>query len=606
MVKYYRPGLDKPSVQLAHWYDGPRLPDSNTSPANNVEAWGSIYSLCRMFIMTKGNEPQLKVLNDNGYDGLVGQYILFTEHNMFTMDPSGDGSISQTTPNRNTWSLSSIPWRTASEYDPTQYLHLGPVTYTGGAVSAGATTITVPDCSKFQQVANGHRGIVDVVSDETTTTTIASSGTTRTITTSITHAYSTGNYVYVNVNDSRFDGLRKVTGTTSSTFTYTASTSETVASTSVTGYVGRYYGLFHYTAISASTGSGTLTIPASGYGSVGFAPATLSGVGATNPFTGAAWDLPTSTIPASCTLRSRGQSSSRTGLPGGPESYMLDPSSTVLPAWCAASYAAYQATTTTGTPTVFGGLFLDNMHTTAVKWTSGSPSGVLPTPLGSSTAWTLANWHTYNAAFLAQLASRIEPPFLAGNTYPLDYSSTSNANAIRDVIISYAAAGLTHAMLENAWTNFPSAGASMSYLSQANFVRALQFTDDLTAAGIGRIDVVLSGRDYHPALDTAGAEYAAAMNLLTQSSRFDVYTRFCNSNSYDSSDAVGTQAVTSYGQLWTSTAWFHALGRPTSSRSVTGTAGVTSLVYSRSYQFGSVQVTVPVTGSPTAVVTRTQ
>jgi hypothetical protein len=349
---------------------------------------------------------------------------------------------------------------------------------------------------------------------------------------------------------------------------------------------------------SATTGAGTIAIPTSGYGSIGYNPATLSGVGATNPQTSAAWTLPTLTsIPSGAILRCR----IRSGIGDGQHTILADPTSTEFRDWTLARYTAFRNSVTTGAaPTnLYDGIFLDNLHTNASKLTSYTPSGVYPTPYvvtsgvgdTAGTAWTSTQWNSAHVQLVGWLTTNLMSTFpngqLWGNAYPTSWTSSTNRAAYEAVILSYRANGLDGVMLEDWPTTYSNPG--VNYLSQANFDLSLTHIDTLSAAGLGIICVGQSADVGTPAstvpwdqspTNTNASLFITAVNLLVQPSRNDIFTRYTSSG-YQSSPARG-----GYSQWWPVDDYHIRLGRPTGPR----TYSSTTKTYSRPYQFGTVSI----------------
>lgn len=529
-----RRGIDIPSAPTMTWYNKRNLLGTSTAAPVTAESYREQLALSQVSVLTKNDESTIKVLRDNGYVKPILQYVLFTEVGYWDTDSTA--AITTAAPRRNNWCFSSIPWRTAIEYDPTAWLHLPAVTVTDTA-NTGETAITVPDLSKFQQVGNGSRGIVDV--------------------------WSSG---------------------------------------------GTYLGLFHYTAKSGTSGTGDLTIPSSGYGSVGFTPSTLSGVGSTNPQTGAAWSLQRlASIPAGSVLRGRVRSgavsqSSNTGNTGH-HFFIGDPSSTNFRNWCKASYNAYVASSPGGAAPSddWDGIFLDNLHTDPEKFTGilsgtygNTPNFVLPTTIAGTT-WVRADWDSAHSAFLSWLVTNIPGLTWWGNAYPMEWDTGAQDITDRAAMLAqvgaYQTAGLTGVMLEDVPLLFTS--GAVDYPTQAQYDNMLAFAESLVADGL---DVLLVGQSAYtgtPWTNTTDANFVVATVLLTQSQTGPntVYGR------HTTASLSG-----SYPQWWPVDAYHYRLGRPTQARQVSGT---NPKVHSRNYQYGSVTVSYPTSGNPTVTITRT-
>lgn len=537
-----RQGIDAPTVQLATWYNRRNALGTSTPMAAALDSYREQLELSRLSVLSKSDEAALKVLRDNGYTRPIIQYVLFTEISFWSTD--GTGAFTNTVPRNNNWCFGSIPWRTAIEYDPTAFLHLAPVTVSAAA-SAGAPSVSVPDLAKFQKVGSGSKGIVDV--------------------------WSSG---------------------------------------------GTYLGVFQYTAKSADTGSGTLTVPASGYGSIGFNPTSLAGVGGTNPQTGTPWVLPTlASIPSGAILRGRvrsGAVSQSSNTPNtGNHFFMIDPSSASVRAWLKASLSAYRVSTLSGssptnlwgTGTGNGGagtghVFLDNLHTDPVKFTGNlsgthgnTPAFAMPTPIGGS-AWTVAQWDDAHADLMAWLVTNM-PGVWWGNAFPIEWGTLSGEITERAAQLAqtraYRTAGINGVMLENFPLAFPS--GSLDYLTQAEFDGALSFCDTLLGDGLELLLVGQSLTTGTPWTDTAGARFTAAVALLLQTTNPPrVYARFAS---------AGMNGA--YPQYWPFDEWRYRLGRPIGARS---TSGTNPKIYTRDYQYGSVSISYPTSGTPTVTISR--
>lgn len=529
-----RRGIDLPSAPTMTWYNKRNTLGTATATAVTLDNYREQIEMSQISILTKSDEAAIKLLRDNGYTKPVLQYILMTEVGYWDTDASG--AYTSTAPRKNNWCFSSIPWRTAAEYDPTIWLHLASSTVSASAAS-GATSVSVPDLSLFQQVSGGTKGIVDV--------------------------WSSG---------------------------------------------GTYLGKFHYTAKSGTSGAGTLTVPTSGYGSIGYAPATLSGVGVTNPQTGASWALPTVSVPSGAVLRGRVRSGavSQTTNAGstGHHFFIADPSSTNFRLWARASYNAYVNSSPGGTdPTdEWDGIFYDNLHTDPEKFTGittktygNTPGFVLPTPIGAST-WTRAQWDIAHADFVAWVHDNFNDINATywGNAYPMEWGTfaqdiTDRADMLAQCL-SYQEAGINGLMLEDFPMTFTT--STVVYPSQAEYDNGLAFTESLVAAGL---DVLLVGQSAYsgtPWANDDDAKFVAATVLLTQSQNGpnSVYGR------HTTASLSG-----SYPQWWPSD-WYHVrLGRPTGPRS---TSGTNPKVHTRAYQFGSVSVSYPSSGTPTVTITQ--
>jgi len=524
------PGYDAPSAPLMTWYNKKNLLGSSSTAPVEAASYREQMALSQISVLNKGDEPTIKVLRDNGYRRQILQYILFTEVSYWSTDSGG--TFTSTSPRSNNWCLSSIPWRTAIEYEPTAWLHLASSTVSASA-SAGATTVSVPDLTKFQNVGGGARGIVDVWSS-----------------------------------------------------------------------IGTYLGCFHYTGVSATSGSGTLTVPASGYGSIGYDPTTLSGVGATNPQTGAAWSLTTlANIPSGAVLRARvrsGAVSQSSNTPStGNHFFIADPTSNTFRFWIRDSYDAYIASSPGGSaPTdEWDGIFLDNLHTDAEKFkgiSSGTygntPGFAMPTTIAGAT-WSQADWDTGHADLIAWIHDNFTTYGLPmwGNAYPQEWGSTAPEIAERDAYlaqcVAYEEAGIDGVMLEDFPTAFTS--SAIDYLSQAEFDNGLAFVDGLLAAGL-KVLCVTQGAATNGWTDASAGAFAAAVALLLQEDG-RVYMRHTNY-------ASGT-----YPQWWPVDAYHYRLGRPTGPRTKTGTSPA---VYARPYERGSVSISYPTSGAPTVTITR--
>lgn len=371
---------------------------------------------------------------------------------------------------------------------------------------------------------------------------------------------------------------------------------------------GTYLGKFHYTAKSGTSGSGTLTVPASGYGSIGYDPTTLSGVGTTNPQTGSAWSLPTlSSIPSGAVLRGRVRSgavsqSSNAGNTGH-HFFTGDPSSSTFRSWCKASYDAYIASSPGGsTPTdQWDGIFLDNLHTDPEKFTGilsgtfgNTPSFAMPTPIGGS-VWSLSDWNTAHVNFLSWLVTNIPGLTWWGNAYPMEWDTFAQDITDRAAMLAqvqaYQGVGLSGAMLEDVPLAFTS--GAVDYPTQAQYDNMLAFTETLVSGGLDMLLVGQSAYTGTPWDNITDADFVVATVLLTQSQTGPntVYGR------HTTASLSG-----SYPQWWPVDKYHWRLGRPTQTRQVSGT---NPKVHSRNYQFGSVTVSYPSSGTPTVTITRT-
>jgi hypothetical protein len=371
---------------------------------------------------------------------------------------------------------------------------------------------------------------------------------------------------------------------------------------------GTYLGKFHYTAKSGISGAGTLTVPTSGYGSIGYNPTTLSGVGTTNPQTGAAWALPTlASIPTGAVLRGRirsGAISQSTNAGNtGHHFFMGDPSSTTFRDWCKASYLGYKASSPGGsTPTDrWDGIFFDNLHTEAEKLTGitsatygNTPGFVYPTPITGS-VWTRTEWDAANVAFISWIKANIPGLTLWGNAYPMEWGTAAQDITDRAAILAdclaYKGAGLSGVMLEDFPLHFT--GGAVSYPSLGEWDNGLAFIDSLVAGGLDVLMVGQSATTGTPWGDTADQIFTIAAVLLCQS-RYGPNTVYGRHTSASISGA--------YPQWWPSDAYHYRLGRPTQARQVSGT---NPKIYTRTYQYGSVTVSYPASGTPTVTITRT-
>jgi len=444
MAQLRRAGIDSPSVPLAGFYLRPcdygtsnaKTPIDATTYADRLDH--SLYVLTQNNQATTSSvsdEGALNFLRANGVSGPFLQYIFFTEVGM--TDSAG---AFPSTPQRNGWQMSSVPWRTAIEYVPRAWLHLASTTATASA-SAGATSVSVADLASIQGITASCRIWVDVWN-------------------------STGD---------------------------------------------TYLGTFHATAKSATTGAGTLTVPASGYGSIGFDPSTVTNAGSTNPLTGAAWALTTlASIPNGAVLRCRVRSGSTgTGPNNGQHTIMADPTSTEFRSWTQARYTAYytrDTSTAVGATNQWDGIFLDNLHTNAEKWLGQSnnnqiPGNALPTPYVATgyladtagTAWTLAQFnaaHLDYAAYVKQtLLPAVQPADkrkVWGNAYPQAFTDSAARAAILTACQNYRnVAGVDGIMLEDWPLRFPANG----FLSRSQFLASLAYIDNLLSTGLGILAV---------------------------------------------------------------------------------------------------------------------
>jgi hypothetical protein len=400
----------------------------------------------------------------------------------------------------------------------------------GAGAAAGAGSVPVSDLSRFQVVGSGSRGIVDV--------------------------WSSG---------------------------------------------GTYLGCFHYIGMSGSSGSGTLTVPTTGYGSIGFVPTSLAGVGATNPQTGAAWVLPTlASIPAGAVLRGRVRTGAVSGSTNAPQTsnhhWLGDPTSAAFRNWLKAAYLAYVASSPGGSgPTdEWDGIFLDNLHTNAEKFTGNTsstygntPGFVLPTPIGGST-WTNAQWDAAHVALIAWMHANLPGVVLWGNTYPNEFGTTAPEGPERDAqiaqCVAYAGAGLAGGMLEAFPTKFTS--GAISYMSRAEFDNGLAYADALIAADLNLI-LVSQGAATQGWLNTDAGRFAAAACLLVQDEDGHAHVRFTNY-------ASGT-----YPQWWPVTEYHLRLGKPVGARVRSGTDPV---VYTRDFERGRASISYPASGTPVATI----
>lgn len=364
---------------------------------------------------------------------------------------------------------------------------------------------------------------------------------------------------------------------------------------------GTYLGCFHYTGLSGSSGAGTLTVPASGYGSIGFVPTSLSGVGATNPQTGSAWVLPTlASIPAGAVLRGRvrtGAVSGSTNTPNtGSHHWLADPTSASFRAWMKASYSTYIASSPGGSgPTdQWDGIFLDNLHTDSEKFTGilsstygNTPGFVLPTPIGGAT-WTNAQWDAAHVTLIDWMNTNLPGVTLWGNTYPNEFGTTAPEGPKRDAqiaqCVAYKGVGLAGGMLEAFPTKFTS--GAISYMSRAEFDNGLAYADALIAADLNLI-LVAQGASTQGWLNPGAGRFAAAVCLLVQDKDGHAHTRLTNY-------ASGT-----YPQWWPITEYHLRLGKPTGPR--TRSSGE-PVIYERPYERGVARVSYPSSGTPTASI----
>jgi hypothetical protein len=283
--------------------------------------------------------------------------------------------------------------------------------------------------------------------------------------------------------------------------------------------------------------------------------------------------------------------------------FMGDPSSTSFRNWCKASYDAYVASSPGGSaPTdEWDGIFLDNLHTDPEKWTGitsrtygNTPSFALPTPIGGS-VWSRSQWDTAHSGFLSWLNTNIPGLTWWGNAYPMEWGTIAQDVTDRGLMLAqvqaYQAAGLDGAMLEDVPLEFTT--STVVYPTQAEYDNMLAFTETLVAGGLDMLLVGQSAYTGTPWDNITDADFVVATVLLTQS-RYGPNTVYGRHTTASLSGA--------YPQWWPVDKYHWRLGRPTQARQVSGT---NPKVHSRTYQFGSVTVSYPTSGTPTVTITRT-